>query len=112
MFNLLLKNISKFQKENETLREQNKKLRIELKRLKVSLQNAQKDTERLKEKYNVLKKLNKSFSDALKNSLTSYKLKEADQSEETLKHINLVEERILVDSTHISNGLLYLNNHS
>ena len=87
-------------------------MRIELKRLKVSLQNAQKDTERLKEKYNVLKKLNKSFSDALKNSLTSYKLKEADQSEETLNNINLVEERILVDSTHISNGLLYLNDHS
>ena len=71
MFNSLLKNVNKFEKQNKILREQNKNLRIELERIQVLLQNAQKDTERLKEKYNVLKSQNKSFSDALKYSLTS-----------------------------------------
>ena len=108
MFILLLKNISKLQKENQTLREQNKKLRIELKSLQILLKNAQKEVERSKENYKVLESVNKSFSDALKNSLTSYKLNEANNSEETQKHISLVEERILIDSLHIIKGLLNL----
>ena len=40
MFNLLLTNINKFQKENKTLRELNKKLRIELNNLQILLKNA------------------------------------------------------------------------
>ena len=112
MLNFLLKNIKKFQKENQTLREQNKKLRIELKSLQILLKNAQKEVERSKENYKVLESVNKSFSDALKNSLTSYKLNEADNSEETQKHISLVEERILIDSLHIIKGLLNLNSYN
>ena len=107
-----MKNINKFQKENQTLREQNKKLRIELKSLQILLKNAQKEVERSKENYKVLESVNKSFLDALKNSLTSYKLNEADNSEETQKHISLVEERILIDSLHIIKGLLNLNSYN
>ena len=112
MFNSLLKNINKFQKENETLREQNKKLQIKLKSLQISLKNAQKDVERSKKKYKLLNDINKSFSDALKNSLTSNKLNEAGHSEETLKYISLVEKRILLDSTYINNGLFNLNSYN
>ena len=108
MLNSLLKNISKFQKENQTLREQNKNLQIELKSLQYLLKNAQKDVERSKENYKLLKSVNKRLLDALKNSITYYKLNEADNSNETQQNINLVEERILVDSTHRNNGLLSL----
>ena len=111
MFNLLLKNINKFQKENKTLREQNKKLRIELKSLQILLKNAQKNVERSKEKYKLLNGNNKSLSDALKNKLTYFKLNEAGHSEETQKHISLVQKRILIDSTYINNGLLKFNNY-
>ena len=112
MFNLLLKTVNKFQKENKTLRKQNKNLRIELERIQVLLLNAQKDVEYLKENYKLLKSNNKSLSDALKNSITYFKLDEADYSKETLQHAKLVEERILIDSTHRKNGLLYLNSHN
>ena len=78
--------------------------------MQVVLQNVQKDVERSKEKYKLLNGLNKSFSDALQNSLTSYKLNEADLFQETLKHKSLVEERIL--GTHENNGLLNLDNHN
>ena len=78
--------------------------------MQVVLQNVQKDVERSKEKYKLLNGLNKSFSDALQNSLTSYKLNEADLFQETLKHKSLVEERIL--GTHENNGLLKLDNHN
>ena len=54
MFNSLLKNISKFQKENKMLREQNENMQTELKRIQVLLLNAQKDVERSKEKYKLL----------------------------------------------------------
>ena len=54
---------------------------------------------------------NKSLSDALKNKLTYFKLNEAGHSEETQKHISLVEKRILIDSTYINNGLLKFNNY-
>ena len=54
MLNVLLKNINKFQKENQTLREQNKKLRTELKSLQILLKNAQKDVESSKKKYKLL----------------------------------------------------------
>ena len=111
MFNLLLKNMNKFQIENKTLREQNKKLRIELKSLQILLKNAQKNVERSKEKYKLLNGNNKSLSDALKNKLTYFKLNEAGHSEETQKHISLVEKRILIDSTYINNGLLKFNNY-
>ena len=111
IINSLLKNISKFRKENKTLRKKNKNLRIELNSLQNSLKNAQKDLERSKEKYKLLNDINKSFSDALKNSLTSHKLNEAGHSEETLKHISLVEKRILIDSTYINHGLLNLNSY-
>ena len=47
----------------------------------------------------------------LKSKLIYFKLNEAGHSEETLNHINLVEERILVESSHINNGLLHLKNH-
>ena len=112
MFNLLLKNINKFQKENETLREQNKKLRIELESLQILLKNAQKDVERFKEKYKLLNGINKSLSDALKNSITCFKLDEANNSKKTQKYISLVEEKFLVDSTHKNNGLLNLNSYN
>ena len=112
MFNSLLKNTRKFQKENKTLKEQNKKLRIELKSLQILLKNAQKDVERLKEKYKSLNGINKSFSDSLKNSITYYKLNRSDQCKETLNHINLVEERTLIESAHRIKGLLNLNNRN
>ena len=110
MLNLLLKSISKFHKEIKTLREQNKKLRIELNNLQILLKNTQKDVERSKEKYKLLNGINKGLSYALKNSITYNKLTEEDHSEETLEHISLVEERILVDSTQRNNGLLKFNN--
>ena len=94
MFNLLLKNVNKFQKENQTLREQNKKLRIELKKMQVLVKNVQKDHESLKEKNKLLNGNNKSLLDALKNKLTYFKLDEAGHSEETQKHISLVEKTI------------------
>ena len=94
MFNSLLKNVNKFQKENQTLREQNKKLRIELKKMQVLVKNVQKDHESLKEKNKLLNGNNKSLLDALKNKLTYFKLDEAGHSEETQKHISLVEKTI------------------
>ena len=112
MFNLLLKNINKFQKENETLREQNKKLRIELESLQILLKNAQKDVERSKENYKLMNGINKGLTYALKNSITYYKFNEADYSKEKLKHISSVEEKKLIDSTYRNNGLLNFNNHS
>ena len=112
MFNLLLKNINKFQKENETLREQNKKLQIELKNLQNLLKNAQKDVERSKENYKLMNGINKGLTYALKNSITYYKFNDTDHSKETLKHINSVQEKNLIDSTDRNNGLLNLNNHS
>ena len=111
IFNSLLKNIRKFQKENKSLREQNKKLQIELKSLQILLKNAQKDVERSKEKYKLLNGNNKSLLDVLKNKLTYFKLNEAGHSEETQKHISLVQKRILIDSTYINNGLLKFNNY-
>ena len=111
MFNLLLKNINKFQNENKTLREQNKKLQDEHIKLQILLKSAQKDVESSKEKYKLLIDNNKSLLDVLKSKLTYFKLNEAGHSEETLNHINLVEERILVESSHINNGLLHLKNH-
>ena len=78
--------------------------------MQVVLQNVQKDVECSKENYKLLNGINKSFSEALKNSLTSYKLNEADLSEEKLKHKSLVEEKIF--STHKNNGLLKLDNHN
>ena len=111
MFNLLLKKINKFQNENKTLREQNKKLQDEHIKLQILLKSAQKDVESSKEKYKLLIDNNKSLLDVLKSKLTYFKLNEAGHSEETLNHINLVEERILVESSHINNGLLHLKNH-
>ena len=110
IINSLLKNISKFRKENKNLREQNKNMQVELKSLQILIKCAQKDIERSKEEYKLLNGNNKSFSDALKNGLTSYKLNEADLSEETLKQISLVEERIF--DTHENNGLFKLDNHN
>ena len=108
MFNSLLKNINKFQTENETLREQNKELIFELKSLQILLKSAQKDVERSKEKYKLLKSINKSLSDALENSITYFKLDETDTSEKTQKHMSLVEERLLIDSKQRNNGLINL----
>ena len=56
--------------------------------------------------------INKSLLEELKNKLTYYKFNEEDFSEETLKHISLVEKRISVGSTHRNNGLLSLDNHN
>ena len=112
MLNLLLKKISKFKKENKTLREQNKKLQIELKSLQILLKKSQKDVERSRENYKVLESVNKSLTDTLKNKLTSHKLNEAGHSEETRKHISLVEKTILINSNYINNGLLSLNSYN
>ena len=112
IFDSLLKNLSKFQKETKMLREQNETMKVELKIIQVLLQNAQKDVERSKENYKSLNSINKSLLEELKNKLTYYKFNEEDFSEETLKHISLVEERISVGSTHRNNGLLSLDNHN
>ena len=112
MLNLLLKNVNKFQKENKTLREQNHNLRIDLKSLQFLLKNAQKDVERLKEGYKLLNDNDEILSDALKNKLTYFKFNEAGRSEETKKHISLVEKRIFIDSTYLNNGLLNSNSYN
>ena len=93
MFNSLLKNVNKFQKENKTLREQNKNLRIELERIKFLLKNAQKDVESSKEKYKLLIDNNKSLLNVLKNKLTNFKLDKAGHSEETQKHISFIRKK-------------------
>ena len=112
MFNSLLKKLSQFQKESKILREQNKNLQNELQRLQVLLQNALKDVEYSRESYKTLQSVNKSLSSALKNSIKIFKLDEADHSEETQKHLNLIEESLLLNSTHRNNGLFNLINYN
>ena len=62
---------------------------------------------------------NKMFNLLLKNvnkfqkfKLTYFKLDEAGHSEETQKHLSLVEKTILINSTYRHNGLLNLNSYN